>query len=266
YQLFGALIAFSDALEHADTPQRVVAERLLRRLRPLLQVLASAIVTESTRSNQQIARSINAMASDAAGLPEDDVVRAIAEQIIERLRIAYTLAVPSNFLPGAGLDGASPDLRQRLLQPLRANLDWRSPALRHALRAVAVATPAIAVTMLWFTPYDHWLTITIVLTMQPYFGLTYTRALERIGGTVIGGLAAALIGLVCTTPMSIALAMFPLALAAMAVRTVSYGLFVAALTPLIVLLVDIGQPATSEWAIAGLRALFTMVGGAVAVA
>jgi uncharacterized membrane protein YccC len=174
--------------------------------------------------------------------------------------------VPVNFLPGAGLDGTRPDLRQRLLQPLRANLTWSSPALRHALRAVAIATPALAFTMIWFTPYDHWLTITLVLTMQPYFGLTYTRALERIAGTVIGGLLAALIGLVCTTPISIALAMFPLAVAALAVRTVSYGLYMAALTPLIVLLVDIGQPGTSEWAIAGIRALFTLVGGAVAVA
>ena len=265
-QLFGALIAFSDALEHADAHQRAAAERLLRRLRPLLLVLADSIVTDSNKANRQIARSIGAMASDAAALPEADVVRAIAEQIIERVRIAYTLAVPAHLLPGAGLDGTQSDLRQRLLQPLRVNLDWRSPALRHALRAVAVATPALAFTMLWFTPYDHWLTITIVLTMQPYFGLTYTRALERIAGTVIGGLVAALVGLVCTTPMSIALAMFPLALAAMAVRAVSYGLFIAALTPLIVLLVDIGQPGTSEWTIAGVRALLTLLGGAVAVA
>ena len=48
--------------------------------------------------------------------------------------------------------------------------------------------------MLWFTPYDHWLTITIVMTMQPYFGLTYTRVLQRIAGTVAGGLVAALVG------------------------------------------------------------------------
>ncbi len=264
-QLFGALIAFSDTLEHGTANQRAVAERLLRRLRPMLLVLADAIVSDATKANRQIGRSIAAMAKDATTLPDADVVRAIAEQIIERLHIAYTLSVPANFLPGAGLDGTPPALRERLLQPLRANLDWRAPALRHALRAAAAAMPALAFTMIWFTPYDHWLTITIVATMQPYFGLTYTRALERIGGTVVGGLLAALIGTVCTTPISIAVAMFPLAVAALAVRAVSFGLFMAALTPLIVLLVDIGQPNTSEWMIAGMRALLTVIGGLVAV-
>ena len=38
------------------------------------------------------------------------------------------------------------------------------------------------------------------------------------------------------------------------------------LTPLIVLLVDITLPDASEWLVAGLRALFTVVGGGVAVA
>jgi uncharacterized membrane protein YccC len=264
-QIFGGMIAFSDALERGDARQRAVAERLLRRLRPLLLVLAQSIVTDSTKSNRQIARAIAAMAADAATLPEADAIRGIAEQIIDRLRIAYTLAVPANFLPGAGLDGSAPSLRERLLRPLQANLIWRSPALRHALRSAVVAAPALAFTMIWFTPYDHWLTITIVMTMQPYFGLTYTRALERIGGTVAGGLVAVLVGLVCTTPISIAIAMFPLCVAALAVRAVSFGLFIVALTPLIVLLVDLGQPGTSEWLIAGMRALFTVLGGVVAV-
>ena len=47
----------------------------------------------------------------------------------------------------------------------------------------------IAFTMLWFTPYDHWLTITIIATMQPYFGNTFARASShglqiRSGGKV----------------------------------------------------------------------------------
>jgi uncharacterized membrane protein YccC len=60
--------------------------------------------------------------------------------------------------------------------------------------------------------------------------------------------------------------MFPLAVTALAVRAVSFGLFMAALTPLIVLLVETGQPGTSEWAIAGARFAFTTLGGIIAVA
>src|SRR5258707_640240 len=123
-----------------------------------------------------------------------------------------------------------------------------------------------AFTLVWFTPYDHWLTITIVATMQPYFGITFTRALERVGGTLLGGVIAALLSLLVTTPLAIAAVMFPLAVIALAIRAVSFGLFMAALTPMIVLLVELGAPGTSEWMIAGARALFTFAGGVVAVA
>jgi uncharacterized membrane protein YccC len=62
-----------------------------------------------------------------------------------------------------------------------------------------------------------------------------------------------------------AAAMFPLAVAALAVRAVSRGLFMAALTPLIVLLVETGQPDASEWSIAAARFGFTVLGGLIAV-
>ena len=96
--------------------------------------------------------------------------------------------------------------------------------------------------MAWFTPYDHWLTMTIVATMQPFFALTYARAVERVAGTALGGIVAAAVGLLCTTPLAIALAMFPLTVAALAVRAVNFGLFMLALTPVVVLLVETGEP------------------------
>jgi uncharacterized membrane protein YccC len=264
-QMFGALIALTDLAEPGTPPERRSASRLLRRLRPLLLLLGRAIVADDAALNPQIGRSIDAMAAEAAALPATDRLRPIANRIVERLRIAHTLALPLNFLPGTDAAGRPAPLLQRVLQPVRANLDWRSPALRHAVRISVVATPALAFTMVRFNPYDHWLTITIVATMQPYFALTYTRALERVGGTALGGLVAALVGLVCTTPLAIAAAMFPLAVVALAVRAVSLGLFMAAVTPLIVLLVESGQPGTSEWAIAAARFGFTTLGGVIAV-
>lgn len=155
---------------------------------------------------------------------------------------------------------------RRLKDPLASNLNLQSPALRHAARIAVTAAGPLAYTMVWFTPYDHWLTITVVATMQPYFSLTYTRAVERIVGTAAGGLIAAAVGLACTTPLSIAAAMFPLAIAALAIRAVSFGLFMAALTPLVVLLVETGAPGTSEWRIAFARATLTTAGGVIAVA
>ena len=265
-QMFGALIALSDLLEHADPAGRQAALPLLRRLRPLLMVLGQITVNDDPRAYQRVKRSIDALAANSATLPADAPLRGITDRMVERLRITQTLAVPSNFLPGASERGERIALRTRLLRPVQANLAWQAPALRHALRTALVAAPALAFTMLWFTPYDHWLTITIVATMQPYFALTYARAIERVLGTALGGLAAAAVGLVCTTPLTIAMAMFPLAIAALAVRSVNLGLFMTTLTPLIVLLVEVGEPGTSDWLIAGARAGFTLAGGAVAVA
>jgi hypothetical protein len=60
--------------------------------------------------------------------------------------------------------------------------------------------------------------------------------------------------------------MVPLAVIALAVRAVSLGLFMAALTALIVLLGETGQACSSEWAVAKARFPFTTLGGIVAVA
>ncbi|HEY1930908.1 MAG TPA: FUSC family protein [Acetobacteraceae bacterium] len=264
-QIFGVLIALSDLAEQGTPQERRIAARLLRRLRPLLRTLGRAILSEQDARNRRIGRSIDAMAAELAALPETDKLRPLAERAIERLRIAHTLALPENFLPGANAAGRRASWLQRALQPVRANLTWRSAALRHSLRIAVVATPALAFTMVHFNPFDHWLTITIVGTMQPYFAVTYATALQRTAGTALGGLAGALAGLLCTTPMAIAVAMFPLAVVAFAVRAVSLGLFMAAITPLIVLLVETGVPGTSEWSIAWTRFALTALGGVIAV-
>ena len=264
-QIFGGLIGLSDLLEHGDPAQHDVSERILRRMRPLLLTLGRVAETDDPNVHRRIHRSIDGIAADAGRLPAESPLRGAIELITERLRIAHTLAVPANLTPGADPTGRPLSPWQRVMRPARANLNWKSPALRHALRIAVTAAFPLAFTMVWFTPYDHWLTITVVATMQPYFSLTYTRAVERIAGTALGGLIAAAVGLVCTTPISIGVAMFALSVSAFAVRAVSFGLFMMALTPLIVLLVETGSPGTHEWLIAAARAAFTITGGLVAV-
>ena len=266
-QLFGALIALSDVLERThDLNDRLRVVHLLRRLRPLLLVLGRAIISDSTKSNSGIARSIAALSQDVSVFAPGQPLRSIFDAIVERLRVAATLGVPANFVPNAGPAGERLPRWERIRRPLVANLKWESLALRHALRAAIVAAPAIAITVIWYGPYEHWLTITMVLTMQPYFAMTFARALERIGGTMLGGGVAALLGLVCNTPMTTAITLFPLAIIALAVRRVSFGLFMTAVTPVIVLLSEIGRPGSSEWVLAGMRALYTVVGGLLALA
>lgn len=264
-QIFGGLIGLSDLLEHGNPAGRGIIERILRRMRPVLLILGRAMVTDDPDVHQRVDRAIDGLAGDLGGLPVGSPLRPVLDLIMERLRIANTLAVPANLSPGVDALGRRLPVWPQIIRPLRANLNWTSPALRHALRTAVTAALPLAVTMVWFTPYDHWLTITVVATMQPYYSLTYTRAVERIVGTALGGAIAAAFGLLATTPISIAAAMFALSVSAFAIRAVSFGLFMMALTPLVVLLVETGSPDTGGWTIAAARAALTTIGGLIAV-
>ena len=260
-QIFGALIAFSDLLEHGRAPkERAAADRMLRRLGPLLIVLGNAARTDRIVRPERLettARKIEAIAPPG--------LQTVADVLVERLLIATTLVAPAALAPG--WEGqARPPLRVRLLDPVKANLTWQSAILRHAVRAATVSLPAFAFTLGWPTQYSYWLTVILVLTLQPFFALTWQRALERIGGTVLGGFVAAGLAIICTTPLRTAVAFMPIAILAFTVRRTSFGAFISLITPLIILVLSIVHPGTNELQIAALRALYTVIGGLLAVA
>ncbi len=271
-QVFGVLIALSDVLEHADPATRAAAARPLPALRLLLAALADATARDHAEDDPAVAamteRLIDAMAP-LSGLP---ALAALADALVSRLRIALLLTTPGGLVPGGtvvapdGTGGDGPSWRDRMMGPLRANLGWNSAVLRHAARAAAVAGPALAVTLSIGDAYAHWLTITLVLTLQPFFATTWQRALERGAGTVLGGIGAAGIAAIVHGPLATAAVLAPLAVAAFAVRAVSFGLFMTFLTPMVVLLSELGRPGESEFVIAALRAGYTVLGGLLAVA
>lgn len=152
----------------------------------------------------------------------------------------------------------------RWLALLRANLDWHSLVFRHALRCAVCAAGAVWVSHRFGLPYAYWTAVTVVIVQQPYIATTWQRALERVGGSIAGGIVAAALGFVLHTPFALTAAVFPLAALTMALRPVSYALFVTFLTPLIVLIVDVTHPGTNELALAGLRALNSLLGGVIA--
>jgi uncharacterized membrane protein YccC len=96
---------------------------------------------------------------------------------------------------------------------------------------------------------------------------TWRRSIERVVGSVLGGLIAAGIGGAVHSPIVIAVLIFPLSVITMAVRGVNYTLFVLCLTPQFVLIAELfrtGQ--VGGWSLAGLRALDSTVGGVLGLA
>lgn len=264
-QLFGALIALSDLLEEDTSPARRAAGRkLVRLLAPMLDVLARSMLSDSADHPRRAER---AMATALSRTASDPAVHHIAETIVDRLRIVLKLEGPDGGASADVVAGEPPESwRERVIGPIRANMTWESAILRHALRAAIVAGPALAITLIWQGAFTHWLTITVVLTMQPYFAATWQRALERIGGTVLGGLVGALLVHAASTPLALAALMFPLCILGFSARQVSYGAFIACLMPQLVVLVELIQPGYSSWDIVEVRALFTVIGGMIAVA
>lgn len=263
-QLFAALIALSDLLaDEPDANALARARRMLRLLEPVLLELAHAIVADTHRGRPALEHAVAAVGVVARGGDTGAAtpLARIAGTIQEKLGIATRMSNEEAMLPQAAGAGH----RAAWWATLRSHLRRDDEVLRHAARAAAMAAPAFAVTWIWPGPYEHWLTITLVLTMQPYFAVTFARAVERIGGTVLGGGLAALLAVVCTTPLAMAAALFPLAVVALSVRAVSFGLFMACLTPMVVLLSELGRPGESEFTIALMRALFTLAGGVLAL-
>ena len=267
-QIYGAIIALSDLLEEVATPgRRAASAKLLRVLQPLLLRISRMIRTDAKDEPPHRQRAMTvALASMLSETRDDATLHRIAETIVERLRIVLGLSAPGTLF-GGGSPGteAAGSWSERMMGPIRANLTWDSAMLRHAVRAAAIAAPALVITLIWQGAFTHWLTITVVLTMQPFYAATWQRALERIGGTVLGGLIGALLAHAVNGPLVLAGLMFPLCVIGFSARQVSYGAFIACLMPQLVVLVELIQPGHSSWEIFAMRALFTVLGGAIAV-
>ncbi|ATR21252.1 Integral membrane protein [Roseomonas mucosa] len=264
-QLFGALIALSELIETARDPERrAAAGVLLRVLRPILVVLSQAILDDTALPPGRIER---ALATALRATEADPALRRIATSIAERLRVAAKLSTPGGYQPG-GASGTTPALpwRDQMLLPVRANLTWNSAVLRHSLRTAVIAVPALAVTLPFSgNEFAHWLPITVVVTLQPFYATTWQRALERAGGTVLGGLLGAALASGVHDGLTHAALLFPLCVLAFAGRQVSFSAWMAGVTTIVVVLTELLHPTHSSWEVAGLRALFTLAGGLMAV-
>ncbi len=91
-------------------------------------------------------------------------------------------AVPAN----------DPDAVQRdgWLRQIRDNLTAGSLSLRHAVRFALTGAVLTMLTKGLRIEMGYWITITAVIILQAYPSATWQRAIQRVGGTLLGGLIA----------------------------------------------------------------------------
>ncbi|MEP6730416.1 MAG: FUSC family protein [bacterium] len=160
---------------------------------------------------------------------------------------------------------ASEEVREDhpLWESFRAMLSPSSLIVRFSLRVAVVTTIAVALADLLELKRGYWVTITAIVILQPYTGVTLTRAVQRVLGTVLGALLAAALGAYFHDPRAILVIATVFVACCVALLPVNYAAFSVFLTPTFVLL---AEASAGDWNLAETRVLNTLLGGALALA
>jgi uncharacterized membrane protein YccC len=266
---FARMIALADTLERrpvSDPDQQRRTVRLLKQLAAVFHRIDRYIEHADNDDPRPLRQAVRRVAQIEHAAPAA-VCRLVADCAREALHVLDAADNSARQVADTSAEPAGSAIAwaRRALKPLREELNPGSLILRHALRMAISVSFAFLLIRLRHIPYGYWMTMTVVIIQQPYVATTWTRALERVGGSVLGGGLAALLGMAFHAQTTLLLLIFPLAMATMAFRPVNYTLFVFFLTPLFVLILDLTHPGEREITLAGVRALNTVIGGVIAL-
>ncbi|MDB4990342.1 MAG: hypothetical protein JWN04_5520, partial [Myxococcaceae bacterium] len=148
------------------------------------------------------------------------------------------------------------------LSLLRDNLTLDSAMFRHALR-MSIST-AVAVSAMHAIELErgYWATLTCLVIMQPHGSATWAKALQRVGGTILGAAVALVVASWVHDPQWIVLFVFAFVSLGMALLPINYGAFAVFLTPGFVLL---AETQTGHGQLSSVRVLNTLLGAAIAL-
>jgi uncharacterized membrane protein YccC len=154
---------------------------------------------------------------------------------------------------------------QSRLSILAASLTPGSAAFRHALRTAICLSLALWVGRLLNLSHGYWIPMTVAIVLRADYGATLSFGLLRVAGTVMGLLLATALLHFLPADAWPRLAMMAILCAAFRYfGTVHYGIAVAALTGMVVLLLAFaGEPAEPTMVS---RLIATVVGSAMALA
>jgi uncharacterized membrane protein YccC len=148
------------------------------------------------------------------------------------------------------------------LDAIHAHLTLRSVMGRHALRLALVVSLDVLLMPLLHVTHGYWLAMTSLIVLRPFAGETVRRSAERVVGTVLGGILAALLTAVLPSETALFAVIVIGATCAIAIYTVDYAWYCFFLTPTIVLLT---LPHLRDWHLAAVRTGLTGLGALIAV-
>ncbi|HMH12321.1 MAG TPA: FUSC family protein [Edaphobacter sp.] len=151
---------------------------------------------------------------------------------------------------------------RRWVDALRANWTVRSVMMRHALRVGVVAGVDIVLIRTMNVTHGFWLAMTSIIVLQPYGSGTLRRSAQRVGGTIAGGVLAALLAAGVHTEAGVVSVITVTSVLTLATYAVDYAWYCFFLTPTFVLM---SLPHLRDWHYAGVRMGTTVLGALVSV-
>ncbi|KXV69524.1 hypothetical protein AD951_06225 [Acetobacter malorum] len=251
-RIFIALIAFEHAVLSGETSH--AARRTVRVVTTTLHRMAREAQRPEPRPErlhrqQRLLARIAEQDADLFGKGAHVCARAVQELITAWQTLSTPHAQPTGQAkPGTPRPAAVP----------------RAQGLRHAARLCVSVLVAYAISLKLDLPYAYWAMMAVVVVTQPSVTTTLPRTIERVIGSIAGGLLAAVMGVLLPV-WSILLLIFPLAAATIALRSVNYTLCVMFMTQLFVLVTDLVSPGLG-WDVALARAINNIIGSLVGLA
>lgn len=261
-QTFAAVVALRELLGGMRAQgSHAVADAVLPAMEALAsdaQRLASVIEAEGPDAPIELspAATIGAEATGDAALAEALLQRA-RTLMEEAAGAASTLEEerPIEALPAEAEAGEGVSWRE--------HWTWRSSVARHSLRVGVTVALGVWLTHRFALERGYWVTMAAAVILQPHLPATLSRAIQRVLGTVLGGVVAALLLSQVHDRHAMLALVFALSVVSVAVQPINYALYSALLTPTFVLLAEAG---VHEPGLVEARIVNTVLGGALALA
>jgi uncharacterized membrane protein YccC len=134
--------------------------------------------------------------------------------------------------------------------------------MRHALRLMVVGAVDVLLMRTVHVSHGSWLAMTSIIVLQPSGTGTVRRGLQRVGGTIAGGILAAIFVAAVPSEAGLIAIITVTSVFTLATYAIDYGWYCFFLTPTFVLL---SLPHLRDWHFAGIRMGTTLLGAVVAV-
>lgn len=147
---------------------------------------------------------------------------------------------------------------------IRFEFSRQSFVFRFSLRLALGMGIGVALYKYFDIPHGYWIAMTIMIVLQPEFGATFTKSLNRMKGTLLGAVAGALL-LMVPLPLPVNLLIITLCSFFMSYYVLrNYAVAAFFITMMVIMLFHLLSPGSTE--LAWIRVLNTITGCALALA